>query len=171
MKIAFIIFALLVTTPYLFYPALLYVWSRLKTKKVDTATIYPEATLLIAAYNEEKSIRKKIENSLELNYAKGKLHIVVVTDGSDDQTCSIVREYEDRGVLLLHDSQRRGKFAAIVRVWEQLPGEIVILSDANNLYNADAAIEMIKNFNDLRVGGVCGEKMILEDPDDPHSGV
>ncbi|MCI0476583.1 MAG: glycosyltransferase, partial [Anaerolineales bacterium] len=60
-------------------------------------------------------IAEKLENSLAADYLRERLEIIVVTDGSDDRTPEIVKEYADRGVRLLHQPERRGKIAAMNR--------------------------------------------------------
>lgn len=86
----------------------------LRNRRVNKQPVTPLASLIIAAYNEEKSIAKKIENSLELDYPPGLLEIIVTSDGSGDRTAEIVREYAGRGVKLL-DCPRRGKIFALDR--------------------------------------------------------
>ena len=73
----------------------------------------PNVALVVAAYNEEDFIREKITNTRELDYPSGKLEVVFVTDGSQDRTPDIVREYPF--IRLLHENQRRGKIAAVNR--------------------------------------------------------
>ena len=57
-----------------------------ETATAETETYEPEVTLFIAAYNEKDVIAEKMQNSLELEYPREKLHIMWVTDGSDDGT-------------------------------------------------------------------------------------
>src|SRR5579864_2339845 len=73
----------------------------------------PEVTLVVAAYNEADCIETKLRNSLDLDYPAGKLRWIFITDGSTDATADIVRRYT--GVLLLHQTERKGKVAAINR--------------------------------------------------------
>ena len=91
----------------------------------------PLVTLLIAAYNEEDAIARKLENSLELDYPSDQLQILVVTDGSDDKTVEIVKRYAGRGVELTHDPSRSGKMAAIERAMTSARSSIVVLSDVD----------------------------------------
>src|SRR5688500_123393 len=86
---------------YFGYPLLMFAWSKLRPRPVkmnsklisDGSTYLPSITLLIPAYNEADVIRRKLTNSVELNYPKDKLQILVVDDGSDDGTADIVREF------------------------------------------------------------------------------
>jgi cellulose synthase/poly-beta-1,6-N-acetylglucosamine synthase-like glycosyltransferase len=81
-------------------------------KDVLKKDIEPEVNLLIAAFNEEKGIAKKIENSLRLDYPKNKLKIIVVSDGSTDRTDEIVQSYAHLGVELIRVEGRVGKTEA-----------------------------------------------------------
>lgn len=126
---------------------------------------FPSVTLLIAAYNEEKIIASKLENSLSLDYPKERLQIIVAADGSDDGTVAIVRSYAERGVKISYDSVRQGKMAAINHAMLLAQDEIVVFSDANNFYAPNALIELVRPFSDVRVGGVSGAKTINADQD------
>jgi cellulose synthase/poly-beta-1,6-N-acetylglucosamine synthase-like glycosyltransferase len=120
-------------------------------------------TLLITAYNEETVIEKKIENSLELDYPRDKLQIIVAADGSSDRTPEIVRKFSDRGVELTFTSQRGGKMAAINRAIPYSSGEIIIFSDANNMYDQDTIRKLIGPFSDQTVGATTGAKLLIQD--------
>jgi len=79
-----------------------------KPAKIDD-DYQPNVSLIIAAYNEEAVIGDKIENSLQLDYPKDKLEIIVFSDASADRTDEIVRSYADQGVKLLRIEGRKGK--------------------------------------------------------------
>lgn len=146
---------------YLGYPALLTLLARLRPKPPQYAPTTPPVTLLIAAYNEETVIAQKLENSLALDYPRDKLQILVAADGSSDHTPDLVRGYAHRGVELSYSPPRRGKMAAINRAMTQARGEIVVFSDANNLYEPAVLAELVPPFTNPRVGAVTGAKSIL----------
>lgn len=127
------------------------------TEQIDAT---PSVTLLIAAYNEETCIAEKLENSLCLDYPSDRLQILVAADGSNDRTADIVRSFTARGVELSYIPQRQGKMAAINRAMTQANGEIIVFSDANNLYDASTLRELVRPFADPKVGGVSGAKTI-----------
>ena len=130
----------------------------------------PLVTTLIAAHNEEDCIEAKILNCLDQSYPASKHEIVVVSDGSNDNTPQIVEKYADRNVVSLYESARNGKTAAVNRAMRQVKGEIVVLSDANNMYNRDAVANLTRHFADPKVGCVSGEKRILKTGEAPTSG-
>jgi poly-beta-1,6-N-acetyl-D-glucosamine synthase len=149
---------------YLGYPLLITVLAHTKPKKVfNEPLIMPMVTLLIAAYNEEAVIEGKLTNSLALKYPKDSLQIIVAADGSNDKTSLIVKSFQDQGVELSYIPDREGKMAAINRVMPKVKGEIIVFSDANNVYNENAIIELVKPFIHAAVGAVTGAKVIIKD--------
>jgi poly-beta-1,6-N-acetyl-D-glucosamine synthase len=129
--------------------------------------IWPEVTHLIAAYDEGAVIEEKILNSLALKYPAGRMKVVIVTDGSSDDTPDRVRAYPE--VQLFHQPERRGKIAAVHRVMEQITSPIVVFSDANTLLNESAIYHMVRHFQDPRVGVVAGEKRVKMEAQDTAS--
>ncbi len=124
----------------------------------------PQVTLLIAAYNESDCIRNKAVNTLELDYPADKCDILFVTDGSNDGTEKILREFmHDPRVRVLHAPVRRGKLAAVDRGMKYVPSPIVILTDANTLLNKSAVRNIVRHYSDPNVGAVAGEKRIRKE--------
>jgi len=118
----------------------------------------PRVSLIIIAYNEEEVIRLRIRNALELDYPSSHLEVVVVADGSDDAT----RERAEAvpGVHVVYQPERRGKLAAMNHGAQRSSGEILVFSDANNMYARDAIRALVAPFADRRVGMVTGRKTI-----------
>lgn len=161
--IVFWFFVFFVVYIYIGYPIILTLIASILKKTIQTDTITPKVTLLIAAYNEEEVITKKILNSLELDYPKEHLRIIVVADGSNDRTVEIVNSFAYHGVELSYDdSDRKGKMAAINHAMQKIHGGIVVFSDANNLYQKDALLKLVQPFSDSLIGGVSGSKRIIE---------
>lgn len=158
--VIFILSVGLVFYAYLGYPALLALLARWWQRPVVTADHTPSVTLLIAAYNEESSIAQKLENSLALDYPTECLQIVVAADGSQDDTAALVAAYQAQGVVLSYEPARRGKMAAINRAMPRATGEIVVFSDANNIYDRETLRALVRPFADERVGATTGAKVI-----------
>ncbi|MBN2112630.1 MAG: glycosyltransferase family 2 protein [Acidimicrobiia bacterium] len=148
----------LVAYTYAGYPLVLAAVSRLRR-----APAWPEhtpaLTLMIAAYNEEAVLPAKLSDTLALDYPAHLLQIIVAADGSDDATADIAASFAPR-VETVHRPERAGKMAAINRAMEQARGEVVVFSDANNRYLADALREMARPFSDPAVGAVTGRKTV-----------
>jgi poly-beta-1,6-N-acetyl-D-glucosamine synthase len=147
---------------YLGYPLLVFILARAfpRPLRPSSSSEAPAVTLLIAAYNEEAAIRGKIRNALEIDYPRDRFQILVVNDGSSDATAGIVREFSSSGVELHDEHERHGKMAAISRAIPDARGEIIVFSDANNLYLPETIRKAVDPFKDPAVGGVSGAKVI-----------
>jgi poly-beta-1,6-N-acetyl-D-glucosamine synthase len=150
---------------YLGYPLVLTLLARMRPNQVEYPSYVPKVTLLIAAHNEQDVIASKLENALALDYPRENLQIIVAADGSDDHTAEIVKSFEPRGVELSYQPERRGKMAAINRAMSRARHEIVLFSDANNLYMRETLRELMKPFSNVNVGAVSGSKNILGNGD------
>ena len=155
----------LIVYSYLGYPLLVGLWARLRPNPIQQGEIYPTVSMIIAAYNEEKVIASKIENTLVLSYLEDRLETIIVTDGSTDRTAEIAQTFEKVGVRVLHEPERQGKTAALNRAVPYASGEILFFSDANTFYAPDVIQKMVRNFHDASVGGVSGRKVILQESD------
>ncbi len=151
------------------YPLLVYLVSRLAPKPVKRGTIEPKVTILITAYNEEKAIRQKLENTLLIDYPKENLEILVASDGSTDRTDEIVKEFSARGARLFRQEGRVGKTVTQNNAVTQATGEIILFSDATTDYRSDVLLEILPNFADETVGCVAG-KLVYVDASDSNVG-
>ncbi len=125
----------------------------------------PSVSLIIAAYNEEKIIKQKLLNDLKLDYPHNKIEIIVVSDGSSDNTPHLVESLSDKNIISLFQPKRKGKTAALNRAVRIAKNEILIFSDANSFFNKDAIKKLVRHFSDDSIGGVCGQKSILQSAD------
>ena len=120
----------------------------------------PEVTLFITAFNEEDVVDEKMENSLELDYPADKLHIVWVTDGSDDGTNERLQTRWQGKATVHFQPLRQGKTAAMTRGMTLVDTPLVVFTDANTMVNREAIREIVLAFQDPKVGCVAGEKRI-----------
>lgn len=141
---------------YVGYPLLVWFVGRLFPKPVRSGEFEPRVTILITAFNEALSIGSKLENTLALDYPKDKIEVLVASDGSTDDTDSIVREFEDRGVLLYRQEGRVGKTITQNNAVDRASGEIILFSDATTMYREDALRALLPAFADKTVGCVAG---------------
>ena len=93
----------------------------------------PEVTLFITAFNEEDVVDEKMENSLELDYPADKLHIVWVTDGSDDGTNERLQTRWQGKATVHFQPLRQGKTAAMTRGMTLVDTPLVVFTDANTM--------------------------------------
>jgi len=164
----FVVSSLAVAYVYFGYPLLVLVAARLFPRNVIREAIEPTVTIIITAYNEERDICRKIENTLALDYPPDKLDIIVASDGSTDGTDELVQRYAGRGVSLFRQEGRVGKTYTQNRAVEQASGDIILFSDATTTYRSDVVKALVQNFADPTVGCVAGR---LVYKDDVGSGV
>jgi cellulose synthase/poly-beta-1,6-N-acetylglucosamine synthase-like glycosyltransferase len=153
----------LIAYAYIGYPVLVYLLSRMFARPVRMADITPRVSVIIAAYNEQRDISRKIENTLALDYPREKLEIIVASDCSTDLTDEIVRSYSDRGVTLDRRPERIGKSVAQNHAMKVSSGEIIIFSDATTMYERDSARKIVRSFADPEVGCVAGQLIYVRD--------
>lgn len=150
---------------YFGYPALLYIIGKIRKQRVRNDLGRPElpsVCLIISAFNEERVIGDKTQNSLSQRYPADKLTVLVASDGSTDRTCEIVREFADYGVELVHNDSRRGKSAVLNDVVRARNEDIIVFTDANSLLSEDAVGKLARQFNDPASGCVIGRLRYVE---------
>lgn len=141
------------------YPALIALWARFRPRPARSDhTFAPRISLIILAFNEVEFIERRLRNALELDYPRDQLELIVVTDGSSDDTPERARRVP--GVQVLHRPERGGKLAAMNRGAERSSGDLLVFSDANNAYSVNALRELAAPFADPAVGMVTGRKAI-----------
>ena len=171
LEILFGISALLLVYSYAGYPVVLGLLAKLaprKTSAIDFSEL-PTVTLLISAYNERPVIAAKIENSLALDYPKDRLEILVISDCSDDGTDEEVQRFASAGVRLVRQNERRGKSAGLNLGVAQARGQILVFSDANAMYHADAIRQLVPHFADPQVGYAVGNARYIEKASDTQA--
>jgi cellulose synthase/poly-beta-1,6-N-acetylglucosamine synthase-like glycosyltransferase len=139
------------------YPLLLSVMQGRKAPPIAKDLRYQTTvSVIMTVYNGAAFIRAKLESLLNLDYPKQFLEIIVVSDGSSDETESIVREFGGRGVVLIV-APHAGKAAAVNRGLERAMGEILFFTDVRQPLDRMALRHLVANFADPTVGAVSGE--------------
>jgi cellulose synthase/poly-beta-1,6-N-acetylglucosamine synthase-like glycosyltransferase len=146
---------------YVGFPALAFVLARAARRRpvdvaVDGDDVRPSVTVIIPAYNEERSLRAKIRNVLATNYPEHLLEIIVVSDASTDRTNEIAGSFGADGVRLLVQETRLGKTAGLNRAMTMTRGEIVVFTDANATYRSSTIGTLVAHFSNPKVGLVTG---------------
>jgi len=142
---------------YLGYPLLLALWNLRGARPVAKGRIAPPVTIVIAARNEADRLPARITNCLAQDYPAEQLDVVVVSDGSEDETARVVAACGAGRVTLVALPQRQGKAAALNAGVAAARGEIVVFADARQRFAATAVTELAAHFHDPQVGAVTGE--------------
>jgi glycosyltransferase involved in cell wall biosynthesis len=147
------------------YPLAAATAARLYPDPVSLDDATPTVTVIVAAWNEESVIARRLENLLALDYPPDRLDVVVASDASDDSTDAIVEEIASRQprVRLLR-CPRGGKVAAQNLAVAQTESEVVAFSDANCTWAPDALRLLVRSFADPQVAYVCG-RLVLQEAD------
>ena len=151
----FFLSLLLLVHSYILYPFILKLLFLINgTKKISNNNKEINVSILIAAYNEEAVLKKKIESIISSDYDFNKIEVLVGSDGSKDKTNEIVIELNKLypQVKLFEFSGRNGKPAIIDKLKEQALYDILIVTDANVIFNRYTIPKLVRHFNDNSIG-------------------
>lgn len=142
--------------PYVVYPLIVYVMSRVFPNPWIKGDVKPRVSVIVSVFNEEQIIEEKLRNTLSIQYPEELLEIVVSSDGSTDRTNEIVSEFHDPRLVLRAFPERSGKTACLNRVVPEAAGDIILFTDANSMFPPNILSRIIRNFSDPHVGLVTG---------------
>ena len=150
------------------YPAIVWLWSRLRpAHTLPPAPVsddeWPEISVLIVAYNEERRLKKTLDHALATDYPAHKLNVLVVSDCSSDGTDDLVLNYGDPRVRLFRMPERSGKPAGENAAGPHLKGEIVVSIDASILIPRDSLKPLVRALLDPTVGLASGRDISIGD--------
>ena len=148
MEFLFWFMMILIVYCYFGYPLLLVVISKIIHRPVAKAPFEPTISVVISLYNEEDVIEKKIANLLSLNYAKEKMEILIGSDGSSDRTVEIVQKFGYKNVQVFDFKERRGKMMTINDLVSRAKHEVIIFTDARQMFDKNALRELTANLSD-----------------------
>lgn len=143
--------------------------SKLLSPKSSVAPSLDSATngvsILVAAYNEEANIIKKLDSLLAQPLLDVPLEILVLNDGSSDGTAALVTNYslthkDNKTRIRLLDLERGGKAAALNQGVEAANYDIVVFSDADNRWDKTTLQHLLDPFKESIVGAVSGQLVI-----------
>ncbi len=153
---------------YFVYPIAIYIISLFykkkgKSKSIDSSNVKYSYCLVVPAYNEESIIEDKIRSILSIEYDPELMSIILVSDGSSDNTVSIMKKYEnDKRVLVLDENDRKGKTNIINKSMLKNKRDITLFSDANVMLDKNIINELNQCFNEEDIGTVCGQLSYID---------
>lgn len=161
LEIVFWLCAALIVWTQLGYAATLAVLARAfgRTQPIAAPEPPPSLSLIVAAHDEESVIAARVANALALDYPRDLLEVIVTCDGCTDATAARARE---AGADLVLELPRGGKIRAQDAAVQRARGELVAFSDANALWEPDAARLLAGAFADPRVGYACGQVRFVQ---------
>lgn len=149
---------------FILFPRLTLLLGKVLKKEIKRDLDYePHISLFIPAYNEELVIAKKIENVVSLDYPKDKLEILICSDCSDDRTGEIVNSYLEKYPQITFNDyrERSGKTGMINKAIPNAKGEIMVMTDANTMYEHDALRKIVSSFSSDDISAVLGEVQLF----------
>ncbi len=169
-EIAFWIAAAVVLYPYAGYPLLLALAAWLHGRGVARRRGHrPSVSLILCVRDEAGQIERRLLELIDVLDATGiPGEILVVDDGSRDETTTIVRLLSKKYVRLIELPQRQGKAVALSRGAAEARSEILVLADARQTWAPDALELMLENFADPGVGAVSGDLVVVASPGAPE---
>jgi cellulose synthase/poly-beta-1,6-N-acetylglucosamine synthase-like glycosyltransferase len=171
-KIAFWGSAAAIVHTHVGYPLSLRALSRNRSDALPPPPQAPDAeppmvSLVIPAHDEEEVIEEKLANALALDYPRGRLELIVASDGSTDRTLDRARA---GGADVILDLPRGGKLATQDAAVERARGEIVAFGDANSRWESGALRALVAAFDDPRVGYAAGRVEFVDPEGDNEEG-
>jgi cellulose synthase/poly-beta-1,6-N-acetylglucosamine synthase-like glycosyltransferase len=143
------------------YPATVALLARVRRRCVAVDFDYlPSVAVIVTAYNEEGSIKRRLANLLQLDYPPELLELVVTSDASTDRTEQLA---EAAGARVIRNP-RGGKVAAQDAAVRATESEVVAFTDANSTWDSQALRKLVRNLADPDVAYACG-RLRLEAPD------
>lgn len=130
---------------------------------------WPQATVVLAVHNEEKRIRARVENILASDYPSDRLRVLVVSDGSTDNTVNAIPT--DARIECLARAKRMGKPACLNAGVAAITAEIIVFADARQQFEPGAIRALASHFRDPRVGAVSGALEISPSASNTGAGV
>ena len=146
------------------YPICLYFRARYWSKPVRQARIFPSVTIVLAVHNEERNLLRKLNNLDALDYPVDRLEVIVISDGSTDQTGKILGAWQRSGRRAVILSEHQGKANALNYGMAEARGDIVCFTDVRQIIALSALTNLIANFADPAVGCASGALMLGGNP-------
>jgi cellulose synthase/poly-beta-1,6-N-acetylglucosamine synthase-like glycosyltransferase len=150
---------------YIGYPLLLFSLSKFKKFPTGKSQVKLSVSVVIAVRNEAGQIENRLKNLCAQDYPPEKMEVLVVSDGSDDNTDSLVELFSDKRVRLIKMKQSAGKAVAVNAGVAEASGEIIVFADARQTFDPNVLAELVANFSNPSVGCVGGELVFLDSPD------
>lgn len=148
---------------YVGYPALIFMLARFRPRPIERAPIRPSVTIVIAAWNEARTILHKLQDLAQQSYPAERIEVIVSCDGSSDGTPLIAeraRPLFGERLQVLANIQHAGKATTLNAAMRRARGEIVVFTDARQELSHNAVAALVDNFADPEVGAAGGELVL-----------
>lgn len=146
---------------YLGYPAWLWLRSHFAPKPTQRGPYVPFVSIIMVARNEAPVLDAKLANLMSLDYPADRRELVIVSDGSTDDTNSILSRFaQQSGMKLIIKPTGQGKASCLSDAFKVAAGEVLVFIDARQYIEHRAIRLLMENFADSQVGCASGELML-----------
>jgi poly-beta-1,6-N-acetyl-D-glucosamine synthase len=150
---------------FLGYPLILALAARVVHRPRRLGPVQESVSIVMAVHNEGKTLSRRLDELTSMLRTVGLPgEIIIVSDGSTDDSVEVAKEFADRGVRVIALAQNRGKAAALSDAIAEARHSIVVFADARQRWADDAMVRVLENFADPRVGAVSGDLVLEADP-------
>jgi glycosyltransferase involved in cell wall biosynthesis len=158
--------------PYLGYPLVLVLLGKLRGRPdvIGGSSTLPSISMIIPVHNEALRIEQKIANTAALAYPADRLQVLFISDGSTDRTVDVLRASASPSMSIVELPVRQGKAAGLNAGLERATNDILVFSDASIQLEPDALANIVRQFQDPRIGCVSGEDRIADSGGESYYG-
>lgn len=134
---------------------------------------YPKISIIVPSHNEGKVIERKIKNTLELDYPKDELEIILVDDHSTDNTKRIMDNYATKYEVIKSISNKnpKGKVRSVNTALEIARGAFIVVTDTDVILEKNILKKSLNYFKNPKIGAVCGCDKIVQEPKNKLSSI
>ena len=146
---------------YVLFPLILKLLARNKSENsiiYRTSDDLPSVSIILASYNEEKNIEKKILSTFQTNYPINKIEFLIGSDNSSDDTNTIIKNCLDKfpQIKLFEFFERQGKIKIINQLKDKAKNDILIFTDSKVFFKENTIYNLVKHFKNKKIGLVGG---------------
>lgn len=158
-------------TVFVLYPVTVAVVARLRPRPIRRdETVLPPVTFVMAAYNEEAIIGRRLGNYHDLDYPREKLRFMIGSDASTDRTDEIIRSFvQDDPSIELRRFERSGKTKIVYSMAGEVSEGLIVFTDADIVMEPDSLRRIVSCFGDPEVAGVVVQVDYQEDEENAGS--
>ena len=173
LEIAFWFSCLLVIETYVIFPKLLDFLAKDKRQNQNIWALQdqelPHVDILLAVYNEEGVLEKKLQSIFDTNYPLTHLHLFIGSDASTDKTNDIILSYQEKYPSIYFEIfERSGKSQIINSLSRKSNSSVIVCTDANVYFEIDTLYHLVKHYKESSIGMVGGN---ILNPDFKKTGI
>jgi cellulose synthase/poly-beta-1,6-N-acetylglucosamine synthase-like glycosyltransferase len=115
---------------------------------------FPSVSIIVPCFNEENTVMRTVRSILDLDYPKDRLSVILVDDGSTDNTLQVLQELNGHPQVQIYSKDNGGKHSALNFALEKIDSELVGCLDADSFVSPDALRKIVPFFDDSSIMAV-----------------